>query len=171
MMFMIREIDDVLDRVGDLYLALIHADKSTMLVVQPLLELVSELKPGLALTMIWRGESWRERLVGLVLVARESPEAIADAILTSLRDPRGFAITASCAALASLANHIDVSALLEDHLAHFDLSAFDGEVGWALDRMRATAARQSLDSSKSPNGGQSFANHFDFYSALYPAAI
>ncbi len=68
----------------------------------PIIALASSVRDELVTSMI-TGASWRERLLGLSIAMAKRPVAFIQAMLQSLRDPRGIAIVPACAALAVLA--------------------------------------------------------------------
>jgi hypothetical protein len=122
----------------------------------------------LIVTMI-TGASWRERLLGLYIAMAKQPATFIEAILQSLRDPRGIAIVPACAALAVLARRgtfVMAPALAE----MFDRTAFDGEVGWATDKAMHFAGLRADDVHGSgPNYGQTFDDHVEVCSWIHAA--
>jgi len=109
---------------------------------------------------------WRERILGICIGMAKHPVAFIDPILQSLKNPRVIAIVPACAALAVLARRGSF-AMARSFPDEFERSAFDGEVGWALDKAMHFAGLQSLDvPGRGPNHGQSFEDHFEVYDWL-----
>src|SRR3982750_4170535 len=102
------------------------------------------------------GKSWRERLLGISLALAKNPSMFANSIIQSLHDLRAISIIPACAALAVLARRglFDISQLSG---GTFDRAAFDGEVGWAIDKAVHFAGGQPpAENGRGPNYGQFF---------------
>ena len=113
------------------------------------------------------GVSWRERLLGLCMAMAKRPAIFTEAMLQSLRDPRGISIVPACAALAVLARRgvFEMSQSFDDM---FDRTAFDGEVGWAVDKAMHFAGLRAEDvPGRGPNYGQIFDDHVEVYSSIH----
>src|SRR3954451_5476256 len=91
---------ELLGRTNGAYLCLVHpvrAGGRYRQEVAPVLALVPSV-PDQVVASLLAGASWRERLLGLcAVVAKGRPEAFVEAVLRSLREPRGFAIVPACA--------------------------------------------------------------------------
>jgi hypothetical protein len=159
--------DDVLVRTKGAYLCLIHPLQfgGFWQELAPVIALAPSVPDPLIAAMI-TGASWRERLLGLCMAMVKGPERFTDAMLQSLRDLRGIAIVPVCAVLAVLARR-DVFAMPESFAEMFDRSAFDGEVGWAVDKAMHFAGLRADDvPGQGPNYGQVFEDHVEVYSSL-----
>jgi hypothetical protein len=153
---------EVFTQSGDAYLRLVHPVKPYGPVLGPLLTLAPSLPLSLVAQMIV-GISWRERLLGLSLAMAQLSEGVIEKMLNSLKDVRGISIVPTCAALATLARHglFDAERL---NSFNFDVTAFDGEVGWAIERTLWYAQTQPVGVlERGPNYGQSFADHVEMY--------
>jgi hypothetical protein len=115
------------------------------------------------------GASWRERLLGVCLAMAKRPATFIEAMLQSLRDPRGIAIVPACAALAVLARR-GIFTMAPSFPEMFDRAAFDGEVGWATDKAMHVAGLRAGDvPGRGPNYGQLFDDHVEVYSWIHAA--
>jgi hypothetical protein len=157
--------DDVFTKTGDTYLRLIHPvrpDEDFRQAISPLVALAPSVPDELVSAMIV-GPSWRERLLGLALAMAKGPAAFTGAMLRSLRDVRGISIVPTCAVLAVLARRglFDIGQSLA---GGFDRAAFDGEVGWAIDKAMCFASSRTSDTKgRGPNYGQSFEDQIQVY--------
>jgi hypothetical protein len=157
--------DDVFSKTGDTYLRLIHPVRRGEDFRQgfaPLMAFAASVPDSLVSAMIV-GPSWRERLLGLSLAMAKSPTAFTDAIVRSLREVRGISIVPACAALAVLARRglLDIGQSLA---GDFDRAAFDGEVGWAIDKaMRFANGQSDGTNGRGPNYGQVFEDQIQLY--------
>ena len=97
------------------------------------------------------------------------PGLFTEAMLQSLRDPRGISIVPACAALAVLARR-GIFGMSQSFADMFDRTAFDGEVGWAVDKAMHYAGLRAGDvPGRGPNYGQNFEDHIEFYSSIHAA--
>lgn len=157
--------DDILRETGDIYLSLIHPvrpDEDFRKVIAPLVALAPSVRDELISAMII-GASWRERLLGLCFAMAKGPGAFSDVMVRSLRDLRGISIVPTCAALGILARRglFDIS---KSFGGEFNRGAFDGEVGWAMDKAIDLANGKPVQGKeRGPNYGQSFQDHIQFY--------
>jgi hypothetical protein len=158
-------LDDIFDGTGQAYLRMIHPVRKGNAYRQeiaPVLGLSSSVPDELVSSMIV-GSGWRERLLGVCMGMAKGPVAFIDPMLRSLREPRGIVIVPTCAALAVLARRglLDISQL---SAAAFDRSAFDGELGWAVDKARHFAgAELQVSEGRGPNYGQVFDDQAEMY--------
>ena len=160
--------DEVFAKTAGSYRCLIHPvmEKNTYRLEIAPLTAFSPLVPDELISNMITGASWRERLLGLCLAMAKNPGAFTDAMLRSLQDARGVSIVPTCAALAILARRdlFDMRVLLA---ADIHRSAFDGEVGWAIDQALQSADKQSKElQGRGPHYGQVFENHPFFKSLL-----
>ena len=157
--------DDVFRKTGETYLRLIHPvwpGESVEPVLTPLLVLAPSVPREVVARMII-GPSWRERLPGLPLAMATRPGTFVEVMLDSLRNLRGISIVPTCAALAVLARRgaFELARLVS---GSFDRSAFDGEVGWAIEQAVRYAEGQPMSGSeRGPNYGQDFAHQASVY--------
>ncbi len=158
----------IFQHTGDLYLHLIHAPPDDPELQQRLAQVayvVPLVKDELIASLI-TGESWRERLLGLYLGMARQTKSFAPAMLQSLKNCRGIAIVPTCAALAMLARQGDF-AMTDSFAEMLDRSAFDGEMGWAIDKAMYFAGLRADDlPGRGPNYGQIFENHLALYNSL-----
>jgi hypothetical protein len=160
--------DDIFKQTKDAYLCLIHPVRQGDTYHQEIASVIA-LAPSvpneLVAAMI-AGVSWRERLLGLCLAMAKRPAIFTEAMLQSLRDPRGLSIVPACAALAVLARR-GVFGMSRSFATMFDRTAFDGEVGWATDKAMHFAGLRAEDvPGRGPNYGQVFDDHVEVYSSI-----
>src|SRR6266498_4006131 len=121
---------DIFEQTKGAYLCLIHPilrDDTYRQEIAPVVALASSVPDELVAAMI-TGAPWRERLLGLCIAMAKRPATFIEAMLQSLRDPRGIAIVPACAALAVLARR-GVFTMAHSFSEMFDRTAFDGEIG------------------------------------------
>jgi hypothetical protein len=150
------------------YSSLIHPDVragSFQREIQPLLDLEPNV-PDPMVAHLLIGPSWRERLVGLAIAMVKTPSPFVEPMQRSLVDVRGIAIVPTCAVLAVLGkrNLFDQGANWE---ANLNRAAFDGEVGWAIDKARGIPAGLTAADDRGPNYGQDFAKHVEAYDWIH----
>ncbi len=182
---------DVFEQTQGAYLSLIHpilAGDRYQEDVAPVLAVAPAVPEAVVASMLV-GASWRERLLGLCLGMAKGPamwgtrlacqpsdtraacptsqQRFIESILQSLRDPRGIAIVPACAVLGVLAQR-GVYAM-HPSLAHeFDRAAFDGEIGWAVEKALAYAGLPAKEvGGRGPNSGQVFEDHAAVYAWVY----
>ena len=157
--------DDIFAQTKDAYLCLIHPvrhDDTYRREIAPVIALAPSVPDELVTAMI-TGVSWRERLLGLCMAMSKRSRIFTEAMLQSLRDPRGISIVPACAALAVLTQR-GVFAMPPSFAEMFDRTAFDGEVGWATDKAMHLAGLRAEDvSGRGPNYGQLFDDHVEVY--------
>jgi len=160
--------------VGDAYLSLIHPDIEEMDSIGALdiiLKLGQEVNPQFIGELI-DGESWRERLIGLALAARNKEWHLGEVASRSLLDPRGISIVPAGAFMILSARFVGSES--KDWIGeNYDEEVFDGEVGWIVDRVRMHLHEQSLNGEHigvakdvGPNYGQDLQKHCMFYALL-----
>jgi len=163
--------DDIFEQTKDAYLCLIHPnrrDDAYRQEIASVIALASFVPDELIVTMI-TAAGWRERLLSLCLAMAKRPVTFIEAMLHSLRDPRGIAIVPVCAALAVLARR-GTFTMAQSFPEMFDRSAFDGEVGWATDKAMHVAGLRTDDvPGRGPNYGQIFADHVEVYDWIHAA--
>ena len=156
---------EIFSRTGEAYLSLIHPvteGHAYRREIAPVIAL-SSFVPDEMVSSLIVASSWRERLLGLCMALAKDPVAFTDAMVRSLQDVRGISVVPTCAALAVMARRglFDMTALLTTTI---DRSAFDGEVGWAIDKAMHFAGIRPKDSSgKGPNYRQAFEAHTEVY--------
>jgi hypothetical protein len=160
---------DILVSTKGAYLCLIHPvrlDEGHRQAIASIVALAPSVSDELVVTMI-EGVSWRERLLGLCLAMTKPPLIpFTESMLQSLRDPRGISVVPTCAALVVLAQDgaFTMAASFSDM---FDRTAFDGEVGWAVDKAMHTAGMRSEDvPGCGPTFGQIFEDHVEVYRCI-----
>jgi hypothetical protein len=156
---------DIFEKTGQAYLCLINPVRQGDLrraEIAPVVALAPSVPDGLVSAMVV-GASWRERLLGLCLAMAKRPETFMDGMLRSLQDLRGISIVPTCAALAVLARR-GVFDMARSFPGEFDRAAFDGEVGWAMDKaLHLAGVRQESVPGRGPNYGQVFEDHVEVY--------
>jgi len=152
---------NVMQRVGDAYLPFNRpdfADPTLRPAITRITALAPEVDAKLIAELIAEGESWRERLVGLVFAANSDLPAFVNPMIASLRDPRGLAIVPTCAAIAvALSQQAEC---MPSQIDSLDPESFSGELGWALDNVRFHLGHAChKPQGKSPNDGKDFDTH------------
>jgi hypothetical protein len=160
--------DDIFKQTKDAYLSLIHPVRQGDTYHQEIGSVIS-LAPSVPdelVTAMLVSASWRERLLGLCMAMAKRPANFTEAMMQSLQDPRGISIVPACAALAVLARR-GVFRLSQSFGSTFDRTAFDGEVGWAVDKAMHFAGLRTEDvPGRGPNYGQIFEDHVEVYSSI-----
>jgi hypothetical protein len=156
---------DVFDQTNGAYLCLIHPirrDETYCQEIAPVIAIAPKVSDEVIASMI-AGASWRERLLGLCMAMAKRPVLFVEPMLRSLRDPRGISIVPTCAALAVLARR-RIFSMDQSFAAIFDREAFDGEIGWAVDKALHFAGLCIDDvQGRGPNYGQIFEDHVEVY--------
>src|SRR6185503_5429824 len=156
---------DIFEQTKGAYLCLIHPirrDDTFQREIAPVVALASSVPDELVASMI-TGASWRGRLLGLCLAMAKRPATFIEAMLESLRDPRGIAIVPACAALAVLARR-GIFMMAPSFPEMFDRTAFGGEIGWATDKAMHIAGLRAEDV---PGCGQNYGQIFDDHVEVY----
>jgi hypothetical protein len=157
--------DDIFAKPGDTYLRLIHpvkADEDFREALTPLVQAAASVPEDLVSPMIV-GKSWRERLLGIELALAKCPGNLTGAMLQSLHDVRGISIVPTCAALAVLGDRglFDMVQLSD---GAFERGAFDGEVGWAIEKaLQFVGGQPAAALERGPNYGQVFAHQVQVF--------
>lgn len=161
--------EDIFEQTKGAYLCLIHPvrrDETYRREIALVIALAPSVPDELATAMI-AGVSWRERLLGLCMAMSKRPAIFTEAMLQSLRDPRGISIVPACAALAVLRRQ-GVFEMPPSFADMFERTAFDGEVGWATDKaMHFAGLRVDDVPGRGPNYGQIFEDHVEVYNWVY----
>ena len=109
------------------------------------------------------GPSWRQQLLGLCFALARNSVTFTDAIVKSFLDLRGISVVPTCAARVVMARR-GLFAMTAWLTTTTDRSAFDSEVGWAVDKAMHFAGIRPEDSTgKGPNCGQAFEGHTEVY--------
>jgi hypothetical protein len=161
--------EKIMEQTGSAYLCLIHPilkDNTYRQEISPILAVVPHVQNAEIATLII-GNSWRERLIGFVLATATQPENFVKPILQSLQNPRGIAIVPACALLSILTekNLFKAADILS---TNFERTAFDGELGWAIDKIIFHAGLRTDDvSGRGKNYGQIFEDHREVYRWIF----
>jgi hypothetical protein len=166
---MVMTAEKVMEQTGAACLCLIHPilrNNAYRQEISPLLAVVPHVQNAEIATLII-GNSWRERLAGFTLAMATQPEGLVKQILQSLQNPRGIAIVPACALLSILAekNLFQTEAI---HSNNFDRTVFDGELGWAIDKIMFHAGLRTDDVlGHGSNYGQIFEDHREVYRWIF----
>jgi hypothetical protein len=156
---------DIFERTKGAYLCLVHPSlpcDAYRQEISPVIALAPAMSDPLIVDLI-KHAGWRERILGICIGMAKHPVTFIDPILQSLKNPRGIAIVPACAALAVLARRGSF-AMTRSFSDAFERTAFDGEVGWAMDKAMHFAKLRSEDvQGRGPNYGQSFEDHVAVY--------
>lgn len=131
--------EQLFEATGDLYLRLIRPnvrDPKLDLALRELRKLRSACDGNLARELIKAGD-WRERLLGFALAAILNEYSLSADVAETFANPRGLTIVPAGALL--IAHHaISPETFPVIDFTRFDPSLFDGELGWTVDRVRAS---------------------------------
>ncbi|QDT42190.1 hypothetical protein Pan241w_22710 [Gimesia alba] len=129
-------------------------------------QLRDNLDRGLALQLI-QEVNWRDRLLGFAVAALLQDWSLSSAILETLQRPTGMAIVPAGAWLIIQRRRAS-KASPELDLSGFDLTQFDGEVGWVLSRLQEEREGGFSVSPEEtgPNYGQSLQDQLGLYEFL-----
>lgn len=156
---------DIFDQTKGACLCLIHPSltgDAYRREISPVIALAPAVPDPLVANLI-KNAGWRERILGLCIGMVKHPVLVIEPILQSLKNPRGIAIVPAFAAHAVLARRGSF-AMTQFSSDAFERTAFDGEVGWALDKaMHFAGLRHEDVLGRGPNYGQSFENHVEVY--------
>ena len=157
--------EDILEKFGQLYLCLIHPDVDDILFKKDLksINLISESLKNCEIHKLINGDSWRERLLRVLLGMQNDKKNCGVIILNSLIAIRGISIVPSFAALAVLARSglFDFKTVFDMDL---DPKLFDNEVGWSIDTAYKYVCGDLVEKNfRGPNYGQVFINHVKLF--------
>ena len=160
---------DIFDQTKGAYLQLVHPTRQRDgygVEIASVVALAASAPENLVAAMLV-GASWRERLLGLCLAMAKRPAVFVEPMLDSLREPRGIAIVPACAVLAVLAKR-GIAELPPSMAGDFQREAFDGEIGWAIDKALHYAGLRPDDlPGRGPNYGQVFEDHVQLHAWVY----
>ena len=151
---------------GDAYSSLIHLADGVEEAITRISACADKTSNRLIHELLRDGDSWRERLLGLVMATMRGVDEFYDSLIVSLHRTDGISIVPICAALAVAVRdrgceyNVAMTATL-------DRDQWDGEVGYAVDWFRHTIGMcDAPKESMGPNYGQDFATHLAFYETL-----
>jgi hypothetical protein len=150
------------ERTKSAYMSFIHLEYN----VSESLASIYDCEPSISNDLIRKlvlGESWRERLLGLVLASKRGYPHFYNDMLASLHDVRGIS-TVPMSAVLSIAVKEMGCKYTADMTSTLDPTAMDGEIGFALDHLHhAIGLGPKPLQLRGPNYGQPFAIHRAFY--------
>ncbi|QDV50284.1 hypothetical protein [Gimesia fumaroli] len=166
--------EQLVQTTGLFYQSLIHPalDDPTFLAdLDRFCQMRDNLDRGLALQLI-EEVNWRDRLLGFAVAALLQDWSLSSAILETLqRRLTGMAIVPAGAWLVIQHQRVPEAspALI---LTRFDLTLFDGEVGWVLTRLQAVreGTFSVATEEAGPHSGQSFQDQLELYESLCESA-
>jgi hypothetical protein len=157
--------DDIFNHTKDAYIYLIRPTRLGDTYRQEIISVVAFATsvPDELVSALITGASWRERLLGLCMAMAKQPATFTEPMIQSLRSPRGISIVPTCAALALLAQ-LKIYAMQASFSEMFERQAFDGEIGWAVDKaLHFAGLRTENVPGRGPNYGQNFEDHIQLY--------
>lgn len=165
--------EQLVQTTGLFYQSLIHPalDDPTFLAdLDRFCQMRDNLDRGLALQLI-QEVNWRDRLLGFAVAALLQDWSLSSAILETLQRPTGMAIVPAGVWLM-IQHQRAPKASPELILTGFDLTMFDGEVGWVLTRLQEEReGRFSVSPEETgPNYGQSLQDQLELYESLCESA-
>lgn len=148
------------------YLSLIHLESGIEEATGKISACAGSVSIRLINQLLRDGDSWRERLFGLVLASMRGANQFFDSLICSLHKSGGLSIVPICAALAVAVR--DSGCKYEPSMTEaLDRESFDGEMGFALDWFHYTIGIGPIPKeSCGPNYGQSFETQLKFYASL-----
>lgn len=161
--------DQLFQETGNFYQCLIHPvpdDPEFQAGLDRFCQLREALDRDLVLQLI-KELDWRSRLLGYAVAALNQDWSLSSEILATLSQPTGLTIVPAGAWL--IIQHQRIPEWSPDlDLTEFDLSQFDGEVGWGLSRVRSAHAGTLVvaDEETGPHSGQSLQDQLALYESL-----
>jgi hypothetical protein len=158
--------DELFAQTGGAYLSLIHLEDGVDEAVARISSCCGTSSSQLIDQLLRDGDSWRERLTGLVMASTRGIKQHYDSLIC------GFQQT-GCISIVPMSALISVA--VRDRECKYDPSmtnsldrdAWDGEIGFALDWLHHTIGRgDAPDRRTGPNYGQDFNKQLDFYTTL-----
>ncbi|EMB13464.1 hypothetical protein [Rhodopirellula europaea] len=152
--------------IGDAYLQLVHLDAGIDEAVARIQRAAESLTTESISELLRDGDSWRERMVGLVLASHNGIQKHSQDLIAALQNTGGISIVpiyaATSIAVRDFACPYDRK--ISDSL---DRDAWDGEIGFAIDWLHYTIGiGDTPGKAMGPNYGQDFAKHRSFYAKL-----
>jgi hypothetical protein len=158
--------DQFFAETGDAYLALVHLDNGVDEAVAKISGVASGSSSQLIDDLLIGGDSWRERMTGLVMASLRGIEEHYDSLIKGFLRTGGISLVPMAAAISVAVRDRNC---LYDPLAidSLDRSSWDGETGFAVGWLHHTIGIGAApDRNRGPNHGQDFAKHRDFYATF-----
>jgi len=150
----------------DAYLSFIHLQDAVDESLSKISMYSAKVSDSLIDQLLRDGDSWRERLLGLVLGAMRGLDQFYESLVISLHKTGGISIVPISAALAVAVRDCGCRYDLTK-TASLDRDRWDGEVGFAIDWLHYSINMGDAPlQSVGPNYGQNFCNHLDFYTKI-----
>lgn len=160
---------ELLAVTGNAYYAFIHLREAVDKSLAKISACARRVSDSLIAKLLQDGDSWRERLLGLVLGAMRGIDQFYDSLIVSLHKTGGITIVPISAALAVAVR--DCGCRYDRQMtASLDRDRWDGEIGFALDWFHYSIGIGDIPSeSRGPNYGQDYTRHLIFYANLNAA--
>jgi len=157
---------ELLAVTGNAYDAFIHLRDAVDESLAKISACARRVSDSLIAQLLQEGDSWRERLLGLVLGAMRGIDRFYNSLIVSLHKTGGITIVPISAALAVAVR--DCGCQYDRILtASLDRDRWDGEIGFALDWFHhSIGISDSPQESVGPNYGQDYSKHLSFYTKL-----
>ena len=157
---------ELLTRTGDAYCAFIHPREAVDESLATISACAHRVSDSSIHQLLQDGESWRERLLGLVLGAMRGIDPFYDSLIISLHKTEGISLVPISAALAVAVR--DCGCKYDRKMtASLDRDRWDGEIGFALDWFHHSIGIGDIPrESHGPNYGQDYNSHLIFYANL-----
>ena len=156
--------DEFFVRARGAYLKLIHLGDPRP-AKKTIIALASECDDQLTVALL-TGDSWRERLYGLVLACHKGIAPFFPDVVRSILDARGISLVPTASVISIAIRDFDCP-YPEEQFADANRSAFDGEFGWCIEYIRYDLGMAGRPSRRSgPNYGHSYDAHREFYRGL-----
>ena len=154
---------------GDAYSSFIHLHDAVDESLTRISTCAASVSDSMIDQLLQDGESWRERLLGLVLGAMRGIDQFFDSLLIGLHKTGGISIVPLSAALAVAVR--DCGCEYDRTMtASLDRDRWDGEIEFALDWFHySIGIGDAPQQSVGPNYGQDYSKHLDFYTRLNQA--
>lgn len=161
---------DLLTATGDAYCSLIHLREAVDESLAKISVCARRVSDSLIDQLLQNGDSWRERLLGLVFGAMRGIDQFYDSLLVSLHRTGTISIVPNFAALAVAVR--DCGCRYDRQMtALLDRDRWDGEIGFALDWFHYSIGIGDIPrESRGPNYGQDYTRHLIFYANLNAAS-
>jgi hypothetical protein len=158
--------EELFAETGEAYLYLVHLEDD----VDGELARIKACEPlvsnSLIRSLLVQGESWRERLLALVLACLRGVDVFGESLVHCLENSGGISIVPTCAVLTVAVRDFGWN-YKPEMIANLNRSNWDGEFGFGLDHFHhEIGLTKRPETEYGPNFGQSFGRHLAFYTKV-----
>jgi len=158
--------NELFAETGDAYLTLVHLENGVEDDVATISSVSETCSSQLIDQLLRDGDSWRERLTGLVIASIRDIKEYYDSLLCGFQRTGGISIVPMSAAISVAVR--DRECKYDPQMTEsLDRDSWDGEIGFALDWLHHTIGMgDAPERTVGPNYGQEFNKHLEFYTTL-----